>query len=117
MWAKLPLTFVSYNRAMFRQKKIALFLLAAGSITFLSGVYCFNKEVMTQREGKSIKNSTLTGTSAPGTNIGHRAGMYTGLLVLSTLMIGAGGYLEGRLKSKPQRHSLTLDFTNQIDRN
>lgn len=96
---------------MITRKKISLFLLTAGIIAFLVGIYQFN---LTTNSGKLVAEDSSVIQSLHSAHFkGRDLIMCEGLLTLGVCMIGIGSYLAGSLKSRLRTHSLVLDFTEK----
>ena len=85
-------------------KKISWFLIAAGLITFLIGIYQLN----TIPDSVAVnRNAFIVSTTQLFT--------FEGLTAISLILIGLGSYVAGQGKEGPSTSHFTLDFTRKME--
>lgn len=96
---------------MSTKKEFAIFLIAAGILSFLIGIYQLNPAAWSKEAELKADAPTKAQSSSNFSN--QELLSYGGLLVVGTVLIGTGCFLAGSLQVNSKHHKFTLDFTGK----
>lgn len=95
---------------MSTKKEFAIFLIAAGILSFLIGIYQLNPAAWSKEAELKADAPTKAQSSS---NFSNQELLSYGGLLAGTVLIGTGCFLAGSLHVNQDHHKFTLDFTGK----